>query len=239
MINMSYIKTSVVVIAKNEERFIGKCLKALKNQSRKCEIIVVDGHSKDRTRKIAEKFADKIVLDNKKGVSDARNVGARAATGYIIAYCDADSVPERNWVETVQRRMKGKIGVYGPIVLYDGSKKTRLSLKLLNRLVQFFHNLGKPCICGANMAFRREVLIKHKFDEKLSILEDYEIGNRLKKYGKIGYFRDLVMPISSRRYENNVFYAIFFYYIRNFYRLSRGKKIKPGSYWIQLDKIKK
>ena len=51
---MNQIKTSVIVPTKNEENFIENCLKALKNQTRKCEIVVVDGHSTDKTREIAK-----------------------------------------------------------------------------------------------------------------------------------------------------------------------------------------
>lgn len=234
----SKIITSVVIAAKNEEKFIERCLKALKNQTRKCEIIVVDGHSSDKTRKIAKKYADKIILDNKKGISDARNVGAKNAKGQIVAYCDADSIPNKKWVENIEKFIGRKIGVYGPIVPYDGKAKTRIILNFLNKLIRLSHNVGNPCICGANMAFRKDVLTKHRFDEKMDILEDYEIGYRLIKHGKIGYYNQLAMPISSRRYEDNIVHVIIFHYIRNFYRLRMGKSIKATTYWTEIESKK-
>jgi len=227
---------SVVVPAKNEEKVIEKCLKALKNQTMHCEIIVVDGHSTDNTLKIAKRYADKIILDNKKGISDARNIGAKIASGEIVAYCDADAIPRKRWVETIAKNIKNSIGLYGPIIPYNGNKKTRISIRFLNKIVQLLHKLGHPCICGANMAFKRSAIIKHRFNVKMSILEDYEMGNRLKKYGKICYYTKLAMPISSRRYEGSIFYTVFFHYLRNVYRLERGKRIDPANYWSQLDK---
>ena len=226
---------SVVVAAKNEEKFIEKCLRALKSQTKKCEIIVVDGHSTDRTRDIAKKYA-RVVLDNKKGISDARNVGARAVKGDIVAYCDADSIPDKDWIENIEKLMKDCIGLYGPIVLYDGSLKTKLGIRFLNRLAQLSHMFGTPCMCGANMAFRKSFIIKYKFDEKMIILEDYDIGNRLKKYGKIKYSRKLSMPISSRRYENDLFYVLFHQYIKNFRKYKKGEQIDPSDYWTRIDK---
>jgi len=52
-------KISVIVPTYNEEKFIGKCLKALNTQTLprdEYEIIVSDSSSTDRTVKIAKKF---------------------------------------------------------------------------------------------------------------------------------------------------------------------------------------
>lgn len=54
------------------------------------ELIVVDGHSTDGTREIAEDFGVRVVLDNKKGKGDAIRVGAKAATHGIVVFMDAD-----------------------------------------------------------------------------------------------------------------------------------------------------
>ena len=54
------------------------------------ELIVVDGHSTDNTRELAESYGARIVLDNKKGKGDAIRVGAEAATYNIVVFMDAD-----------------------------------------------------------------------------------------------------------------------------------------------------
>ncbi len=54
------VKISVVVCTKNEEKYIEGCLKRLVNQIIKPEIIIIDGHSKDNTIKIARKYTRKI-----------------------------------------------------------------------------------------------------------------------------------------------------------------------------------
>ncbi|MFH0836588.1 MAG: glycosyltransferase [Candidatus Aenigmatarchaeota archaeon] len=233
---MNQIKTSVIVPSKNEEKFIENCLKALKHQTKKCEIILVDGHSTDRTRKIAKKYADQIILDDKKGIANARNIGAKIAKGEIIAYCDADAIPKKNWVENIEKEIKGNIAVYGPVIPYDGSKKTKAGLIFINNLVRFFHIMKTPIFCATNLAVKKSILLKHKFNENFHILEDYELGSRLVKYGKIKYSKKIKMPISSRRFENKLLNTIFNHYIRNAYRLKTGKPIDPGKYWSELKK---
>ena len=57
------------------------------------EVIVVNDGSKDRTLEISEKFGYSASSASDKGLSVARNVGAEAATGEIVAYTDRDSSP--------------------------------------------------------------------------------------------------------------------------------------------------
>ena len=54
------------------------------------EIIVVDGHSNDGTRELAERLGVKVFLDNRKGKGDAYKVGIKKATCDIIVFMDAD-----------------------------------------------------------------------------------------------------------------------------------------------------
>ena len=86
------MKVSIVVPAFNEEQYIEKCLKSISKQTlsrRDYEIILVDGGSKDKTLKIAKKYADKI-LKNKKPIGAARQAGLKAAKAPVVAFIDAD-----------------------------------------------------------------------------------------------------------------------------------------------------
>jgi glycosyltransferase involved in cell wall biosynthesis len=79
---------SLVIPAKNEEGGIAKIIKSSRDYVD--EIIVIDGHSKDRTRELSSAAGAKVFLDNKKGKGDAYKVGIKAATGDIIVFIDAD-----------------------------------------------------------------------------------------------------------------------------------------------------
>jgi dolichol-phosphate mannosyltransferase len=79
---------TLVIPARNEEQMIGELIE--RSWLYCDEIVVVDGHSKDRTREIAESLGVRVVLDNKKGKGDAIRVGAEAATHKIVVFMDAD-----------------------------------------------------------------------------------------------------------------------------------------------------
>jgi glycosyltransferase involved in cell wall biosynthesis len=82
-------RISLCMIAKNEEKNIGRCLQSVSGVVD--EIIVVDTGSSDRTKQIAEGFGAKVQSfiwnDN---FSDARNASLDLATGDWILFLDAD-----------------------------------------------------------------------------------------------------------------------------------------------------
>lgn len=87
--NNKTILLSAVVITKNEEPRIAKCLESLSFCD---EIIVIDNGSIDKTLEIAEKFHTEI--QHVKGIdfSTLRNVGKDEAKGAWILYVDADEI---------------------------------------------------------------------------------------------------------------------------------------------------
>jgi len=95
-----YPKVSVVVCAYNAERTMAPCLTSLEKLTYpNYEVVVVNDGSTDRTQEIAERY-DSIRLINQenKGLSVARNVGIAAATGEIVAFTDSDCVADPDWL---------------------------------------------------------------------------------------------------------------------------------------------
>lgn len=87
-------RVSLVMCAKNEAKTIGDILKRCKPFCD--ELIVVDGHSEDKTSEIAKRAGARVVLDNKKGKGEAIRVGIESSKGDVIVFIDADGshVPE-------------------------------------------------------------------------------------------------------------------------------------------------
>ena len=224
-------KVSVVVCAKNEERFIEPCLQALRWQTVKPEIIVIDGCSEDKTKEIAKKYSRKVVSDGGKGIAYARNLGWKIAKGEIVAYCDADARPRLDWVENIIRLIEGCVGVYGPLFPYDGGLRVRMNLKLWGDIfLNAASKLGYPVICAANVAFKKEIIKKYPFRFNAPT-EDFDVGRRMRKAGKIKCFKELTMPISSRRYEGRFYRTVFRDYIANILRFKLGKEPKNLQYF--------
>jgi dolichol-phosphate mannosyltransferase len=79
---------SVVIPARNEAQSIGDVIE--KTLPHCDEVVVVDGHSTDRTAQIAKSYGVLVVKDNKKGKGDAIRVGTASARYPIIVFMDAD-----------------------------------------------------------------------------------------------------------------------------------------------------
>src|SRR5438046_405013 len=121
-------RVSVVVCAYNAERTMDACLESLRTLNYPdYEVIVVNDGSKDRTLEISERHkavydADPggprmvIISQENKGLSVARNVGAQAATGEIVAYTDSDCVPDPDWLAFLVYKFvrSGFVAVGGP-----------------------------------------------------------------------------------------------------------------------------
>jgi glycosyltransferase involved in cell wall biosynthesis len=99
------MKLSFVILSLNEERYLRLCLPSIARYDHaglEVETIVVDSGSTDRSREIAREHGARVV-ECPRGIPLARNVGARHATGELIAYLDADGELEAGWFETVIR----------------------------------------------------------------------------------------------------------------------------------------
>ncbi len=103
---------TVIIPARNEERYIAECLKRVLSQTypKEClEILVVDGMSTDRTGDIVAREAfwaetnqgpSIRLIDNPKGQrTSALNIGIRNAKGNCIVRIDARTIIERDYIE--------------------------------------------------------------------------------------------------------------------------------------------
>jgi succinoglycan biosynthesis protein ExoA len=101
------IDISVVVVCFNEEDNIWACLESLTLQcypTTNCEIIVVDGGSKDQTQTLIADFVKeykhiKMVVEPRKGTAIGRNAGVDAAQHDFVAFIDADCEAPPDWLE--------------------------------------------------------------------------------------------------------------------------------------------
>jgi len=91
---------SVIVCSYNGAKTLRACLESLgKLDYPNYEIILVDDGSKDDTAKIAEEFPQvRYIHQTNHGLSHARNTGARAAKGEVLAYTDSDCMADTDWL---------------------------------------------------------------------------------------------------------------------------------------------
>ncbi|MBP3922677.1 MAG: glycosyltransferase [Ruminiclostridium sp.] len=97
---------SVIVPVYNVEKYIGRCLNSLINQTCSCnyEIVVVNDGTQDNSMDIVNRYAKnydfiKIVNQENKGISGARNTGILNSSGEYIAFVDSDDYVSKNYIK--------------------------------------------------------------------------------------------------------------------------------------------
>ena len=103
---------SIIVPIYKVENTLDQCVKSIMNQTyRDLEIILVDDGSPDRCPKMCDEYAkqdDRIKVIHKKngGLSEARNIGLKEASGDYIMYIDSDDYIEADSCERLLEGMQ-------------------------------------------------------------------------------------------------------------------------------------
>lgn len=131
------MKVSIIIPVYNSEKYIGKCLDHLLNQTyQNFEIICINDGSKDNSLEILKKYSQKdkriIVLDQtNKGIAKTRNIGIQKANGDYIMFVDNDDYMDKDYLRVyVDNTENGKYDI-----VIGGYKRIDNEGKLLNRQV--------------------------------------------------------------------------------------------------------
>jgi len=203
---------SLVIPAYNEEKYLPLCLESIKKQdyTEQYEVIVVDNASTDNTARIALDWGAKVVYESKRSPACARQKGAEAATGEIIAFIDADSQAPACWLSTIVSpfvREPETVAISGPYAYCDAGRIAKIASYagsfiniIIDQLFRKAFNKG-GAIWGCNFAVRRSALLEiGGFDTSIRFYgEEYELSLRLKKVGKGGIIPRLFVLTSARR----------------------------------------
>lgn len=106
---MKKIKISILVPICNVEKFLGKCLESLVNQTlQDIEIICINDGSKDNSIKIIKEFAEKdkriVIIDKpNSGYGDSMNKGLDIANGNYVGIVESDDFVELNMFEELYK----------------------------------------------------------------------------------------------------------------------------------------
>lgn len=201
---------SIIIPIYNAEKTLVRTLEALKIQSfDKFEVLLINNGSTDSSEKICFDYLERderfrYIYTDKKGVSNARNIGLEAATGEYICFCDADDIPDKRMLEVmmmdiVQRQVDCVMCNYYserdkrisefPAKLprtIEGRKLTKDFVPLM-----FSTDGGQDVIWGTvwRMVFRKDIIVKNglMFDTQLNFAEDLCFVLDYLKYSRILY----------------------------------------------------
>ncbi len=168
----------MVIPVYNRKDFIRQCLESVLRQDFKgdYEVIVVDDGSTDGTREVLKEFDSQILVHSNqtnRGLTYSRNKGIDLSRGKWVAFTDSDCIVNEDWLKELIKpfTISSQLAVVGGRI-DDPVSKTYW--ELVNKGANFIARKDRYVreILGCNMCFRREFLLKNKFDESLKYAGD-------------------------------------------------------------------
>jgi len=192
---------TIAIMARNEERNIAPAIESLKKDKaiQKCEILVIDGQSTDRTVEIAKKLGTRVVIQKNLGMPNARNLGWKHAKGKVVIFIEGDHRAGPSFLSRIIKHVQNsRADAWRPNVTPTAKNLIQKALTVqieLNTLRQ----KGKT----TPVIYRKRVLQKiGGWDETMG-LDDRDLPVRVRKAGyKIEDIPDAVLytiPVSSFR----------------------------------------
>ncbi len=218
----NYPRVSAIVLCRNEEKFIGKCLDSIianDYPKEKLEILVVDGMSEDRTRKIVEEYSKehpsiRLINNPKKLTPFAFNEGIKSSQGELVMIMSAHATYEKEYIKkcvsTSQKYdAENVVGIWKILPRGDGfiDKAIVLALSSSFGVGNAKYRIGSDkkkeaeyVDTGAYGCYKKSVFENvGLFNENLSRGQDMEFNLRLKMAGgKTILVPDAVVYYSAR-----------------------------------------
>lgn len=203
---------TLIIPAHNEEKHIAGCIESvLQHASGKFkEILVIDNASTDKTGEVAATYPGvRVIREEQKGLTHARQCGYEAAGTELIAFIDADCRMPDKWFGIAERHFQhypNTVSLTGPVQYFDGPL-------YLRALVEFIEWIVLPLtywttgyfIIGGNFIVRRDAITAvGGFDKSIKFYgEDADIARRLCKIGPMYLRMHMVIYTSMRRFVHD------------------------------------
>ncbi|MBI3303719.1 MAG: TIGR04283 family arsenosugar biosynthesis glycosyltransferase [Deltaproteobacteria bacterium] len=192
------MRVSVVIPTLNEAEGIAQTLVRVR-QAGECQIVVVDGGSRDGTPEIARLHAD-VVFSSPCGRARQMNAGAQAAAGEVVLFLHADTVLPYGFPALLDQALRD------PEVV-GGRFDVRLDAPGWPfRMIETFMNVRSRLThisTGDQAIFvRRETFLAVGGYPEVELMEDLELSRRLRRAGQIACLRARVTT-SARRWQRD------------------------------------
>ena len=204
--DLDWPSISVIVCTYNGKRTIRECLEGIRKiDYPNFEVIVVNDGSTDGSEIIAKDYGFRVISIPNGGLSNARNVGMRAAKGEIVAYIDDDAVADPQWLTYLAATFLNTdhVGAGGPNIppADDGPIAECVANSPGGPIHVLLSDRKAEHIPGCNMAFRRDALMAvDGFDARFRIAgDDVDLCWRLLKRGWTLGFNPAAMVWHHRR----------------------------------------
>ncbi len=195
---------TIIIPTFNEAAIIEKLLCYLQLHGAKhiAEIIVVDSGS-DETFNIAKNLGVVAVRTATKGRAAQMNQGEALATGSILYFVHADTLPPKSFAIDIELAIKNVYG-FGRFCTEFDSKSTLLKVNAVFTKLDLF-----VCYGGDQTLFITQNLFGEigGYNANLKVMEDYDITTRAKQKAKYKIIKKNVL-VSARKYEKNNWWQV-------------------------------
>jgi GT2 family glycosyltransferase len=178
---------SVVISVCNGAGQLDGCLRSIAPQRTElAEVIVVDDGSTDDSGRVAvDSGCTLLALPERRGISTARNAGARRAAGDVLVFIDADTVVKPGWAAALKRAYAGGAVLAGGEISWPEPR----TLAEWYTAGSSWHDAKAkngflPFVSGCHFTIRREVFLDlGGFDESMPLAEDLDLSLRAQLAG--------------------------------------------------------
>ena len=194
------MQISIIVPTLNEQACITSALRSIRQLKGDKEIIVVDGGSTDETRALAcAEGARVLVTPPGRGVQ--MHAGALEATGDVLWFLHADTVPPSHALEEIRMHLDDRCVVAGNFgLVFDGPSR---AAKRLTAVYPMLRILGL-CYGDSGIFVRRATYEQIGGFRALALFEDLDLLRRLRGAGRFVHLPSKICT-SSRRFEQRNF----------------------------------
>lgn len=198
-------KISVIVPVLNEESVIGKTLSALRRGPDE-ELLVVDGGSDDRTAEIANQFASSAII-SPRGRARQMNAGAEAASGDILLFLHADCGLPDGAYDNMRATLQDNTIAAGAFDL--SIDHPAIGFRVIEWGANLRSHLTGIPYGDQGLFMRTELFRKMGGYADIPLMEDIELGHRLKRQGRIVFVRPSITTSPRRWLAEGLVYTTF------------------------------
>jgi len=193
-------QVSIVLICRNEERYLFGCLASLAEtiSDKEIELIVVNNGSTDRSQEILDRLGVTSVLESTPGWAEARQAGVNKAKGEVILSADGDNLYPPTWVDAMSDPLfnnEKAVIACGQYCFYTFDDKyppfmsVYQNFRLVNSIMRHAKRPHLNCL-GGNMALRKSIIDKvGGYEMGIGRGEDGGLAFRMQEHGKILFIR--------------------------------------------------
>jgi glycosyltransferase involved in cell wall biosynthesis len=180
---MTSDRVDVVVLTKNSERMLERCLDSVYENVPVNRLIVVDGHSTDDTLRIVGKFQEKhrnvVVVKDNGTRGSARLKGIRLVKTKWFLFVDSDVTLCDSWFDKANSYANKDVGAVWGIEIWDGIQNS-VALKPFLKITRRIFDLRGGT---HDLLVRSEAVDDIEIPEKLHVFEDAFIKEWIVKKG--------------------------------------------------------